>query len=513
MASKTADTDNAGGQKNDMATLTLPDGRNFQLSVMKPSIGDEILVDVRHLHAQAKVLTYDPGFNSTASCKSAITYIDGDAGVCLYRGYPVHELIARGVSYPDTCHLLLYGDLPGAVARDSFLKQMRKEMLVHEQLIKFVQTFVSNAHPMSVLSSVISAMASFYADPMTGDHLENPEERELACIRMISKMPSVAAMIYKVLMGQPIVYPRSDLTYAENFLNMMFGTPIEPYKVDPIKAKIIDAFLIIHADHEQNASTSTVRTAGSSLANPYACIAAGVTSLWGRAHGGANEAVIRMLTEIGDESKIDEFMQGVKDKKMRLMGFGHRIYRNHDPRATVMRDLCYQLFASSGMKDPLFDVAMKLEQVALNDDYFVSRKLYPNVDFYSGIVMRGLGIPENMFTVMFALGRTVGWLSHWKEMVEEKQLKISRPRQLYLGRPQLSVEHRHQMPLSSEVVNEKVAIENAEQHHKNYVDKPFSEVQARLMKVRTPRLKAVDFDYDVWGECAPMKPASDFSLV
>jgi len=501
-----------------VATLSLPDGRVLKCQVMRPNVGTEVLVDVRHLHAEAKVLTYDPGFNSTASCKSAITYIDGDAGLCLYRGYAVHELIENNVTYTDVCHLLLYGDLPGAVARKAFRKQMKIEMLVHEQLKAFVQTFISQAHPMSVLSSVIAAMASFYADPMTGDHIEKPEERELACIRMIAKMPCVAAMIYKVQMGLPIVYPRSDLSYAENFLNMMFGTPVEPYVIDPVKARIIDAFLIIHADHEQNASTSTVRTAGSSLANPYACIAAGVTSLWGRAHGGANEAVIRMLEEIGDASNVESFIMKVKEKKVRLMGFGHRIYRNHDPRATVMRRLCYELFEQmGGVKDPLFDIAMQLEKAALEDDYFKSRNLYPNVDFYSGIVMRGLGIPESMFTVMFALGRTVGWLSHWKEMVDEKQLKISRPRQWYLGSGRIAVPK--ELPPSGAISPKAVNQSNSNASlpkEGDIMNKPFHEVQAKLVQTRVPRLaqKAMDFDFDVWGELNfEESRVSDFSTV
>jgi len=507
-------------KKEETATLSLPDGRVFNLAVFKPSIGDEMLVDIRTLHAQAKVLTFDPGFNSTASCKSAITFIDGDRGICLYRGYAVHELISTGVPYPDVAYLLLYGDLPGAVARRSFYRQIRNEMLVHEQLKKFVETFISNSHPMSILSSVVSAMASFYADPMSGDHLENWEDRELACVRLISKMPSIVAMIYRVKMGYPIVYPRADLTYAENILNMMFGTPVEPYHIDPIKAKVIEAFLIIHGDHEQNASTSTVRTAGSSMANPYACIAAGITSLWGRAHGGANEAVIRMLKEIGDDTKIPKFIEEVKGKKVRLMGFGHRIYRNYDPRATVMRKLCYELFEMSGARDPLFDVAMALEKVALNDDYFVSRKLYPNVDFYSGIVMRGLGIPEDMFTVMFALGRCAGWLSHWKEMVEEKQLKISRPRQLYLGTAQLPAPEAYNRGgglTERENSTADLRAKLADDFHSSAdPNAPFHEVQAQLIKDRTPRMEEaapVVFDYDVWGEMNPSVPCADFSTV
>eukprot|EP01071_Lankesteria_metandrocarpae_P006762 Lankesteria_metandrocarpae@DN4474_c0_g1_i1.p1 len=458
--------------QNSKALLKLPDGREIELDVLKPTLGDEVLLDVRSLYSRMKVLTFDPGFNSTASCKSAITYIDGDAGVCLYRGLPVHELIEADISYPEVAYLLLYGTLPCASAKASFLKEMNCEMLVHEQLKKFVETFVVNSHPMSILSSVVAAMASFYADPMSGEHIESFAERELACIRLVAKMPSVVAMIYKVKQGMPIVYPRSDLTYSENILNMMFGSPVEPYKIDAVKAQIINAFLIIHGDHEQNASTSTVRTAGSSLANPYACIAAGITSLWGKAHGGANEAVIQMLRKIGSEEDIPKFIQDVKDKKVRLMGFGHRIYRNYDPRATVMRKLCYKLFATSGKRDPLFDMAMKLEQVALTDDYFISRKLYPNVDFYSGIVMRCLGIPEDMFTVFFALGRCVGWLSHWKEMIEEQQLKISRPRQLYLGKVKTDLKSN----VDSKTLKDHLS------------PRPFHEVQGKLVEEATPRL-------------------------
>lgn len=419
-----------------VARLTLPDGQEIELNILQETVSNaRAILDVRSLYSNYRVLTYDPGFNSTCSCASAITYIDGDKGICTYRGYPVHELTANN-DFLDVCFLLLYGELPSTAAKKMFERQIKDEMLLHNRLREFIQTFVPGAHPMSILASVISAFASFYADPMSVDHINCFEMRELACIRLIAKMPTVIAMAYKTLIGEPLVYPRADLSFSENILHMMFSKPIEPYRVNPLHAKIIDTFLIIHADHEQNASTSTVRTAGSSLANPYACIATGITSLWGRAHGGANEAVVRMLNDIGCVENIPEFVAKVKNKEVRLMGFGHRIYRNYDPRAKLMRDLCYELrnTPTDGKRlDGLFDLALELEKVALSDDYFTSRKLYPNVDFYSGVVMRALNIPVEMFTTMFALGRCVGWLAHWKEMVLEGQLKIARPRQLYLG--------------------------------------------------------------------------------
>lgn len=418
----------------EVARLILPNGTEIPLTILKTTMGNDITLDGRQLYSNYKVMMFDPGFNSTSSCASSITYIDGDNGICLYRGYPVHELTARN-DYLDVCYLLLYGQLPTTTAKKLFERQVKNEMLLHNRLQEFITSFVPGAHPMSILASVVSAFASFYSDPMSADHIDSYEMRELACVRLIAKLPTVVAGAYKTLIGEPLVYPRADLTYAENFLHMMFSKPIEQYHVDPLHAKIIDTFLIIHADHEQNASTSTVRSAGSSLANPYTCIASGITSLWGRAHGGANEAVIKMLDGIEKSEHIPEFLAKVKRKEVRLMGFGHRIYRNYDPRAKLMQDLCYKLrdVTSNETSTNLFDLALSLEAAALQDEYFTSRKLYPNVDFYSGVVMRALNVPVEMFTAMFALGRCVGWLSHWKEMVQQGQLKIARPRQLYVG--------------------------------------------------------------------------------
>lgn len=424
------DTQSRTGQQ---ARLTLPDGRMFDLDIMKPTLGDAVVCDVRTLYNSGKVLFYDPGLNSVASCASAVTHTDGDRGICLYRGYSVPELLEKH-DYLTVAYLLLYGQLPLKTERSEFEDRIKAEMLIHTRLKEFITTFVPGAHPMSILASVLSAMASFYADPMDPAHMTDEAVRDLACIRLIAKIPTVVAMTYKVLIGEPMVYPREDLTFAENFLHMMFARPTGPYEINPLHAEIIDCFLSIHADHEQNASTSTVRTAGSSLANPYACIATGVTSLWGRAHGGANEAVVDMLTRIGSVDRVPEFIDQVKKKEVRLMGFGHRVYKNYDPRAKIMQTLCRRLFKEMNEYiDPLFDIAKALEAHALSDPYFVERKLYPNVDFYSGIVMRALGIPKEMFTVMFAMGRSIGWLSHWREMVEECQIKITRPRQLYLG--------------------------------------------------------------------------------
>lgn len=425
----------AGSEENQPhrnAQLILPNGEVIEMQVFKETMGNAIILDARQLFSSNKVLMFDPGFNSTCACASAITYIDGDQGLCLYRGYPVPELTAHH-DFLDVCHLLLYGELPSTTEKKFFERQIKDEMLLHNRLREFVHSFVPGAHPMSILASVISAFASFYADPMSVEHVSCTEMRELACVRLIAKMPTVVAMAYKTLIGEPLVYPRADLSYSENFLHMMFSKPIESYRVNPLHAKIIDTFLIIHADHEQNASTSTVRTAGSSLANPYACIATGVTSLWGRAHGGANEAVVRMLEEIKSTENIPLFLEKVRNKEIRLMGFGHRIYRNYDPRAKLMRELCYRLRDTQDRQDPLFELALELERIAMKDEYFLSRKLYPNVDFYSGVVMRALNIPLEMFTAMFAMGRCVGWLSHWLEMHREGQLKIARPRQLYWG--------------------------------------------------------------------------------
>lgn len=423
---------NVATEEEEYAVLVLPDSREIKLRVLRPTMGIETVLDIRTLFADGRVLMFDPGFNSVAACSSAVTFTDGEKGVCRYRGYNVHEL-ADNHDYLDVCYLLLHSELPNPQERLDFETRIKSELLVHTRLKEFISTFIPGAHPMSILASVLSAMASFYADPMEARHVDDPAVRDLACIRLIAKIPTVVAMAYKVLIGEPMVYPRSDLTYAENFLYMMFATPSAPYRVNALHAEIIDCFLTIHADHEQNASTSTVRTAGSSFANPYACIATGVTSLWGRAHGGANEAVVDMLTKIGSAERVPEFMEQVKQKTVRLMGFGHRVYKNYDPRAMIMQRLCHKVFTQMDTPDPLFAVAKALEATALSDPYFVSRRLYPNVDFYSGIVMRALGIPKEMFTVMFAMGRCVGWLSHWQEMIEDRQIKITRPRQLYVG--------------------------------------------------------------------------------
>lgn len=460
-----AKTDDGAMCKNGDAKLLLPDGREICLEIIKGTMGDEVIIDIQSLFNKHSVLMLDPGFNSTAACKSAVTYINGDLGDCRYRGYSVHELVEHH-DFLDVCHLLLYGELPSRSERVDFETSIKAELLVHSRLKDFVSTFVPGAHPMSILASVLSAMASFYADPMSASSMHDQHVRDLACVRLIAKIvcqcpcqildvsecahnsqiifpyiynyscisqPTIVAMAYKVLIGEPMVYPRSDLTYAENFLYMMFASPTCAYRVNPLHAEVIDAFLMIHADHEQNASTSTVRTAGSSLANPYACIATGVTSLWGRAHGGANEAVIDMLTEIGSEENVPAFVERVKRREVRLMGFGHRVYKNYDPRAKIMQELCGRVFSGLKSPDPLFPIARALEAHAMQDQYFISRRLYPNVDFYSGIVMRALGIPKELFTVMFAMGRCVGWLAHWQEMVMDKQFKITRPRQLYVG--------------------------------------------------------------------------------
>jgi len=429
--------------------------------------------------------------NSIGSCASSITYVDGEAGNCLYRGYPVHELVHEH-DYLDISYLLLYGNLPILSAKKAFRKQVSEEMLVHNRIKEFIMTFVPGAHPMSILASVAAAMASFYADPMAPAHIENWEMRELACIRLLAKMPTIVAMIYKNLIGEPMVYPRHDLSYAQNFLNMMFSSPTKPYEIDPLQVKIIDTFLSIHADHEQNASTSTVRTAGSSLANPYACIATGITSLWGRSHGGANEAAIEALKSIGSVENVPEFVERVKRKEARLMGFGHRVYKNYDPRAKIMQKLCHLLFENSKSVDPLFEVAQALEKVAMNDEYFTSRKLFPNVDFYSGILLRSLGIPQDMFTVMFAMGRTVGWLSHWKEMLEEGLMKIVRPRQLYLGSQERTLKDN-----KPESEQKESPYDNCEKQHI-----PFHIVHAELLRTQPSFLQGHRFAQ--FGSCDKM---------
>jgi citrate synthase len=417
------------------ATLSFSDGTpSVEFPIYQASVGPDV-IDIRKLYGQTGKFTFDPGFLSTASCESAITYIDGDAGELLYRGYPI-EQIAEHCDYLETCYLLLNGDLPNDKQLQDFTWSVMHHTMVHEQMTRFYQGFRRDAHPMAVLVGCVGAMSAFYHDSLD---ITNPEHRFISAIRLVAKMPTMVAMAYKYSIGQPFLYPKNDLSYTANFMRMMFGTPCEEYVPNPVLVKALDRILILHADHEQNASTSTVRLAGSSGANPFACIAAGIATLWGPAHGGANEACLTMLNELqaaGGVAKLGEFIQQVKDKtsKVKLMGFGHRVYKNYDPRAKLMRETCYEVLGELGLEnDPLFALAMKLEQIALEDDYFVSRKLYPNVDFYSGIVQRALGMPTEMFTCIFALARTVGWIGQWNEMIAEPDQKIGRPRQLYTG--------------------------------------------------------------------------------
>jgi len=413
------------------ATLTLPDGKSLEFPVMAGSIGPDV-VDIRTLYGKSGVFTYDPGFLSTASCNSSITYIDGDAGVLLYRGYPIEQL-AQHCDFLETCYLLLHGELPNAKQKSAFVNTVTHHTMVHEQLARLYQGFRRDAHPMAVMVGVVGALSAFYHDALD---INNAEHRSICAFRLIAKMPTIVAMSYKYSIGQPFVYPKNDLSYTANFMRMMFGVPTEEYKVNDVLVRAMDRIFILHADHEQNASTSTVRLSGSSGANPYACIAAGIACLWGPAHGGANEACLEMLEEIGDVSKVGEFIKKVKDKQsgVRLMGFGHRVYKNHDPRAKLMRETCHEVLNELGLHDDrLFKLAIALEKIALEDEYFVSRKLYPNVDFYSGIVQRALGIPVAMFTCIFSLARTVGWIAQWQEMIADPEYKIGRPRQLYKG--------------------------------------------------------------------------------
>ncbi len=406
-------------------------GKTYELPVIKGALGPDV-IDISKLYAEGKVFTFDPGYTSTAACESKITYIDGDEGILLHRGYPIDQLAENG-DFIETCYLLYYGELPNQAQRRSFEHAITHHTMIHEQMARFFQGFRRDAHPMAVMVGVVGAMSAFYHD---STDIDDPRQREIASHRMIAKLPTIAAMAYKYHIGQPFVYPRNDLSYAANFLHMCFAVPCEEYKVNPILARAMDRIFILHADHEQNASTSTVRLAGSSGANPFACIAAGIACLWGPAHGGANEAALNMLGEIGSVDKIPAFIEKVKDKSsnIRLMGFGHRVYKNYDPRAKIMQQTAHEVLSELGIKDdPLLDVARELERVALNDKYFVDRKLYPNVDFYSGITLRALGFPTSMFTVLFALARTVGWISQWKEMIEDPSQRIGRPRQLYKG--------------------------------------------------------------------------------
>jgi citrate synthase len=390
------------------------------------------VVDIRKLYGATDVFTFDPGFTSTASCESKITFIDGDAGILLHRGYPIDQL-AEESSFLEVCYLLLHGELPNAAAFTEFEHNITYHTMLHDQFDKFFSGFRRDAHPMAIMVGAVGALSAFYHD---STNVEDPEQRMISSHRLIAKMPTIAARAFKYFRGQPFVHPRNELSYAENFLRMCFSVPAEDWKPNPVLTRAMDRIFILHADHEQNASTSTVRLAGSSGANPFACIAAGIACLWGPSHGGANEEALNMLMEIGTVDRIPEYVQGVKDRKYRLMGFGHRVYKNYDPRAKVMQKTCHEVLAEVGHgDDPLLKVAMELEKIALNDPYFVERKLYPNVDFYSGITLRALGFPPEMFTVLFALARTVGWISQWKEMIEDPSQKIGRPRQLYTGAP------------------------------------------------------------------------------
>ncbi|AUG53033.1 citrate synthase [Thalassospira marina] len=414
-------------------TVTLTDnsnGKSYELPVLEGNIGPSV-IDIRKLYADTGYFTYDPGFTSTGSCESTITYIDGDKGILRHRGYAIDDL-AEKADFLEVCYLLLYGNLPNTAERDKFRGDITMHTMVHEQMRNFYNGFRRDAHPMAIMCGSVGAMSAFYHD---STDISDPNQRLISAYRLIAKMPTIAAMAYKYSIGQPFQYPNNNLSYAENFLSMMFGVPCEKYEVNPVLAKAMDRILILHADHEQNASTSTVRLAGSSGANPFACIAAGIASLWGPAHGGANEAVLKMLNQIGDVKNIPEFVNKAKDKNdpFRLMGFGHRVYKNYDPRAKVMQATCHEVLKELNVQDPLLDVAQELERIAREDDYFVEKKLYPNVDFYSGIIFKAMGIPESMFTVLFAVARTVGWIAQWKEMIEDPSQKIGRPRQLFTG--------------------------------------------------------------------------------
>jgi citrate synthase len=414
------------------ATLSFSDGSQpIEFPIYKGTVGPDV-IDIRKLYAGTGKFTYDPGFMSTAACNSSITYIDGDKGELQYRGYPIEQL-AVNADFMESCYLLLNGELPNGVQKKEFVDTVSKHTMVHEQMQFFFRGFRRDAHPMSVLVGTVGALASFYHDSLD---INDAKQREISAIRLIAKMPTLVAMAYKYSIGQPFMYPRNDLSYSANFMRMMFGNPCEEYKVNDVLVRALDRILILHADHEQNASTSTVRLAGSSGANPFACIAAGIACLWGPAHGGANEAALTMLKEIGSVENIPAFIAQVKDKNsgVKLMGFGHRVYKNFDPRAKLMRETCYEVLNELGLQDdPLFKLAMELEKIALNDEYFVSRKLYPNVDFYSGIVQSALGIPVSLFTGIFAMARTIGWIAQWNEMIADPEQKIGRPRQLFVG--------------------------------------------------------------------------------
>ncbi|MBV1834039.1 citrate synthase [Novacetimonas pomaceti] len=415
------------------ATISLGE-KSATLPVLSGTLGPDV-VDIRKLPAQAGVFTFDPGYGETASCTSKITFIDGEKGILLHRGYPIAQL-AEKATFMEVAYLLLNGELPDQKAYDAFVTDIKHHTLLHEQIRNFFNGFRRDAHPMAILCGTVGALSSFYHD---GIDISNAASRNLSAMRIIAKIPTIAAWAYRYTQGDTFIYPRNDLSYAENFLSMMFAVPSEPYKINPVLARAMDRILILHADHEQNASTSTVRLAGSTGANPFACISAGIAALWGPAHGGANEAVLKMLASIGHKDNIPDFIAKVKDKSsgVRLMGFGHRVYKNFDPRAKIMQATCHEVLGELGIKDdPLLDLAIELEKIAIHDEYFVKRSLYPNVDFYSGIILKAMGIPTSMFTVLFAVARTTGWISQWKEMIEEPGQRIGRPRQLYVGSPQ-----------------------------------------------------------------------------
>src|SRR5438445_3163833 len=425
---------NVGAVSGSMTLTDNATGKSIDLPVMEGSIGPKV-IDVSKLYAQTGYFTYDPGFMANAACRSSITYIDGDEGVQLYRGYPIEELAAKS-DFMEVSYLILFGGLPTAEQKAQFVHDITHHTMVHEQISSFFHGFRRDSHPMAIMCGVVGALSAFYHD---STDINDPRQREIASHRLIAKMPTIAAMTFKYSMGQPFLYPRNDLDYTETFLRMSFSVPAEDYKINPVLAKALDTIFILHADHEQNASTSTVRSAGSTGANPFACVAAGIACLWGPAHGGANEAALKMLGEIGSVERIPEYVKRAKDKNdsFRLMGFGHRVYKNYDPRAKIMQKTCHEVLAELGIKDdPLLDVALELERVALHDEYFIEKKLYPNIDFYSGITLKAMGFPTTMFTVLFAVARTVGWISQWKEMIEDPDQKIGRPRQLYTGATQ-----------------------------------------------------------------------------
>jgi citrate synthase len=438
MDSKSPEAAAAGSE-----TVTLIDnstGKKVTLPLLSGSVGPKV-IDIRKLYAETGYFTFDPGYTATGSCESAITYIDGDKGILLYRGYPIEQL-AENSDFMEVCFLLLNGELPTPAQKTKFERDITLHTMVHEQLSTFYRGFRRDAHPMAVMCGVVGALSAFYHD---STDIHDPRQREIAAYRLLAKMPTIAAMAYKYTLGQPFIYPKNSLSFPANFLHMCFAVPCEDYEVSPVLAKAMDRIFVLHADHEQNASTSTVRLASSSGANPFACIAAGIASLWGPAHGGANEAALKQLQEIGHKDRIPEFIARVKDKNdgARLMGFGHRVYKNFDPRAKVMRQTCHEVLGELGIKDDLLELAMELEHVALNDDYFLAKKLYPNVDFYSGIILKAMGFPVSMFTVLFAVARTIGWITQWNEMIADANQKIGRPRQLYTGQT-----HRDYVPLT-----------------------------------------------------------------